>query len=98
MEEELVKKNFKRNIKRSVVNMLELPKEVMLNLPLITLIGNEEITIENYKGVMEYSSELIRISTSCGVIKIAGKKLSINQITSESLLISGRILEFKYIT
>ena len=36
-------------LKRNVVNALELPKEVILNLPFISLTGKEELIIENYK-------------------------------------------------
>jgi sporulation protein YqfC len=92
-----VKKISKKNIKKSLTSILELPKEVIFNLPLITFIGHEEITIENYKGVIEYNLEYIRISTSCGVLKITGKKLIIKQITSENLLVRGCILKLEYI-
>ena len=34
-------------LKRNVVNALELPKEVILNLPFISLTGKEELIIEN---------------------------------------------------
>ena len=77
--------------------MLELPKEIVFNLPLITVIGNEEINIENYKGVIEYNPERIRINTSCGVIKIQGEKLLLKQITAENISVAGIILKFEYI-
>ena len=95
-----MKKNFrlyKSNIKKTITSMLELPKEVVFNLPLITVIGNEEINIENYKGVIEYNLERVRINTSCGVIKIQGKKLLLKQITTENISVAGVISKFEYI-
>lgn len=95
-----MKKNFKiskNNIKKTITSMLELPKEVVFNLPLITVIGNEEINIENYKGVIEYNLERVRINTSCGVIKIQGKKLLLKQITTENISVAGVISKFEYI-
>lgn len=41
--------------RRNMTEALELPKEILLHLPLISFIGQEEVTIENYKGILEYS-------------------------------------------
>ena len=56
-------------LRRNVVNALELPKEVILNLPLISLTGKEELIIENYKGIIEYGDEVMRVNTGIGVLK-----------------------------
>ena len=95
-----MKKIFKvnQNIKKKLVNTLELPKEIIFNLPLITTVGNEEINIENYKGVIEYSPEKIRINTECGVLKINGEKLSFKQITAENIIVTGVIQKLEYIS
>lgn len=95
-----MKKIFKvnQNIKKKLVNTLELPKEIIFNLPLITMVGNEEINIENYKGVIEYSPEKIRINTECGVLKINGEKLSFKQITAENIIVTGVIQTLEYLS
>lgn len=95
-----MKKIFKgnQNIKKKLVNTLELPKEIIFNLPLITIVGNEEINIENYKGVIEYSPEKIRINTECGVLKINGEKLSFKQITAENIIVTGIIQTLEYLS
>ena len=35
-------------LRKNMTEALELPKEIMLGLPLISLLGREEVTIENY--------------------------------------------------
>ncbi len=85
------------NIKKNITNMFELPKEIVLDMPLITMVGTDEMCIENYKGIIEYSEEKIRISTSCGVASIEGNKLSIKQITQEKFIIAGMITSFQYL-
>lgn len=87
----------KRKIKEKITDVLELPKEVVLNISKITIIGNQELIIENYKGVIEYSSTLIRINTGNCLVKITGKSLCIEEITSEDIKISGQVstLEFQ---
>ena len=88
---------MKRNLKKTITGMLELPKEIVYNLPLISITGNESMEIENYKGVIEYTEQKIRLNTSCGVLSIEGKKLNIKQITTENILIAGIIIKFEYI-
>ncbi len=53
--------------RRNMTEALELPKEILLHLPLISFIGQEEVTIENYKGILEYSEETVRIGTAAGL-------------------------------
>ncbi|MDR2939978.1 MAG: sporulation protein YqfC [Clostridiales bacterium] len=84
-------------IKKLFSSMFELPKEIILNLPLITLVGSEEMSVENYKNIIEYTEEKIRVNTSCGVIKIEGSKLSIKQITQEKLYVIGKITGVGYL-
>ncbi len=93
-----MKKNKdEKKIKRTVTSLFELPKEVVLNLPLISLIGNDEMRIENYKGVIEYSEERVRIGTACGVLKVEGKKLFLKQITDENIVVSGVLSKFEFL-
>lgn len=86
-----------KGIKRNVTDALELPKEVMLNLPLLSLMGREELTIENYKGIMEYNEECIRVNTAVGIIKIRGKGLCLKQLTAECVVVSGGIMSVEYL-
>ncbi|NLK37856.1 MAG: sporulation protein YqfC [Epulopiscium sp.] len=80
-----------RGLKRNVTDALELPKEVLLNLPLLSLTGREELIIENYKGIMEYGEEVIRVNTAAGVLRVEGKCLLLKQLTSECIVITGGI-------
>lgn len=85
-------------LKRNVVNALELPKEVILNLPFISLTGKEELIIENYKGIIEYGDEIMRVSTAVGVLKIEGKELLLKQLTSECIVVIGSIKGISFLT
>ena len=86
-----------QNIKNKLTSAFDLPKEIILNLPLISVIGKEEITIENYKGIIEYSEERVRLNTSCGVLKVEGKSLFLKKITTEYILITGNITLLEYL-
>lgn len=74
-----------------VNEILDLPMEVGTNIPKITMTGFNEIIIENYKGIIEYEEFFIRISTYIGNININGFELKLNQMTDESVNITGKI-------
>lgn len=84
------------NKKSVIADSLQLPKEIISNQAYITMLGNKQITIESYKNIIEYTTELIRLNTECGIMKITGKSLFMKQLTCEDMLICGEIsaLEF----
>lgn len=88
--------NNKKDFKEKFAEMFVIPKEVLLDFPKITLIGNNQLTIENYKGIIEYDSEKIRINSVKGLIKIFGKDLEINTVTTEEIYITGNITNIEF--
>jgi len=80
-----------KNFKRKIVTALELPKDIMLNLPVVTATGREELMISNHKGLTEYGAGHVQFSTSIGAIKIFGTNLILREITAESVVILGGI-------
>ena len=90
-------KSGKKGIVKKVTTALELPKEITLNLPLISMVGGEDLTIENYKGVIEYSAEKIRISAVSGDLKIEGARLSLKYITKDSVAVTGGIKSIEFL-
>ena len=85
-------------LRKNVTEALELPKEIMLNLPLISLVGREEVTIENYKGILEYSEEMVRIGTAAGVLQLKGKELCLKQLSAECMVVTGKIENLSFLT
>lgn len=71
--------------------MLEIPKEINGKEPKITILGFDEMLIENYKGILEYQEFYIRLSTYIGIMNINGFRLSLNEMTSEDLVVKGKI-------
>jgi sporulation protein YqfC len=78
-------------LRKNMTEALELPKEILLNLPLISLVGQEEVTIENYKGILEYSEEVVRIGTAAGILRLQGKNLCLKQLSAECMVVTGMV-------
>ena len=78
-------------VKDYVAAMSEVPKEAVFYVPLITIVGNNDIMIENHHGIAEYTAEHIKIKTSSGNICIYGKMLTIKKISSDNIEIKGEV-------
>ncbi len=83
-------------LKRNIAEALSLPKEILLDLPLISVIGKEELSIENHKGILLYSEECIRISTKVGTLVIEGTQMGLKQLSGDILVAKGQLQSFKY--
>ena len=75
---------------------LQLPKDITHGAFILTAIGNEELYIENYKGILEYTGNCIRIQGKNTYILIEGRNLKIDHYTEEDMLIKGCILSIQY--
>ena len=73
-----------------------LPKDVVLGVPILTLTGHYEVNIENYRGILEYTEQLIRINVRGGQIRITGKSLEINYYTTTDMKITGKVEKIEY--
>ena len=88
---------MKKNIVKSkITESLELPREIVMNVPVVRITGASEVFVENHKGIIEYTNESLRLNTSSGIIRIAGRNFCIKEISQEDIIISGEIdaLEF----
>ncbi|MCI8404621.1 MAG: sporulation protein YqfC [Clostridia bacterium] len=87
---------MKKRISESVADAWGVPKDVIMNIPRMTISGDKEIYIEHHKGIMEYTDTEIRVSTAMGTVRVKGKKLVIERIRLEDLLISGTFTRIEY--
>ena len=86
----------KTNTAEKVADWLELPKDILLGASIITVLGNRELLIENYKGVLEYREDNILLQGKKCRIRIRGSELMIDYYTKEEMKVYGRISEVSY--
>ncbi|WP_442603712.1 sporulation protein YqfC [Paenibacillus sp. KN14-4R] len=86
-----------RKLNQFAAKMLDLPQDVVQDLPRITLIGNVQLYLENHQGVLHFSDELLRLQLSKGQVEVTGKQLVIRAILTEEVFIEGFIDSVKYI-
>ena len=77
--------------------LFEVPPEVVSDFPKIILIGNQEISIENFNGLIEYTAQKIRMNTKCGILVIDGIELEVRKMTAEYIMIKGTIIQIGFV-
>ena len=55
------------------------------------MVGNVHVYIENHKGVIEYTSEKLRVAVNSGEIKITGEDFFLKTILPDELSLEGKI-------
>ena len=83
-------------IKQSVVRAFDLPADLAYGSVLFSVTGQNELLIENYRGILEYKDEHIRIQAKDCRILIVGKQLKIEYYTNEEMKIKGFIEQILY--
>jgi sporulation protein YqfC len=83
--------DFRRRIKRQMSDILEIPSDVMLDLPKIVIVGNLQVFIENHRGIVEYTSETVRINVSEYEVVVKGEDLLLRNILPEEISVDGKI-------
>ncbi len=55
-------------IRRGLTKALDLPADVLLDEPMVSVDGRRKLTVENHKGVEEFDGENLAVKTSVGVL------------------------------
>ncbi len=80
-----------KNIKSRIDRVLEVPDEVSLTVPKVTILKFEQMLIENYKGILEYQDFFVRVKTGIGIINVNGFNLSLEEMTTDDIIVKGKI-------
>ncbi|MGM0471622.1 MAG: sporulation protein YqfC [Bacillota bacterium] len=83
-------------LKNKFAEFFEMPKDVVLDMPRISLIGNLELRLENHRGVIEYQQSKIRIRIYKGQVVIVGEGLVIELLTKQSIKVAGEIVDLTF--
>lgn len=84
-------------VRKWMTKNMELPQDVMMDLPRITMIGQIHIYIENHRGLLAFSDKELRLLLKQGQLLIRGKAFVIKTILPEEILLEGKIDQVIYI-
>ncbi|MCU9592972.1 sporulation protein YqfC [Caldibacillus thermolactis] len=90
-------KKWKQKIQRWLTKQLDLPEDVMMDFPRITMVGQLHIYIENHRGLLTFSDSEVRVLLSQGQLLVKGEGFVIKTMWPEELILEGKIEQVLYI-
>lgn len=88
----------KRSGLQKLARVLELPADIVMDISRITMLGNQQLLIENHRGIIEYTPSTIRVNLDQGTMTVRGKAMSLGNLQLDQILIEGKVEEIKYDT
>ncbi|MEG6585824.1 sporulation protein YqfC [Dendrosporobacter sp. 1207_IL3150] len=79
-----------------LAGLLEIPQDIVMDLPRITMLGNKQLLVENHKGIIEYTPSLIRIKLNQGELIVSGANFTLGNLQIEQILVEGTVEEIRY--
>lgn len=89
--------SWRQRVKKLAADLLDVPKDSVLNVPRITLIGGLQLYVENFAGILEFRDDLLRLALSEGQLHVNGKELVIKHIFPTEVVIEGSISGIRYL-
>ncbi|MCP3741347.1 sporulation protein YqfC [Rossellomorea sp. BNER] len=90
-------KKWVQQMRQWMTKTMDLPDDVMMDLPRITMIGQLHIYIENHQGLLTFSDKEVRLLLKQGQLLIKGKSFVIKMILPEEIMLEGNIQEVLYL-
>lgn len=78
-------------VQRMMAEVLEIPEDLAMDLPRITLVGNINLNVENHKGIISYTASEVRLRVSEGYLVARGRDFSLRSISRTDVYLAGEI-------
>ena len=91
------KKQLSKSARELIVDSLKLPRDMAMGACIVTALGNEQVMVENYRGILEYTQNSIVLQSKTCRIAACGCGLKIAYYTNEDMKIEGKISEIRYL-
>lgn len=75
----------------TVGEKFSLPPETLGEVPVVQLQGKRLVSIENHRGILEYTDEAVKVAVKRGCVLVRGSGLTIVRMTRNCVEISGNI-------
>lgn len=82
---------------RKMASAADIPNDLAVGAVLITVTGQEELYIENYKSIVEYTDCRLVLLARHVKVEVLGQRLCITYYTQEEMKVTGRIEQINYL-
>ncbi len=89
--------NWIGRVKKAFAERMDLPQDIILELPRITMLGQIHMYIENHKGILTFSETELRLGLKQGYLLIKGQNFVLKTILVEEILLEGEIEQVLFV-
>ena len=86
----------REQIRERIASAASMPKDVVMGASVVTMLGDFEVCIENYRGITEYTDSLVRVQTKGGQIRLTGRRLQIEYYTNDEMKVTGSVVSLEF--
>jgi sporulation protein YqfC len=83
-------------VRKWAAEWLDLPADAVGDVPRLEMVGGFRMKVENHRGVVHFTENLIQLKVESGLLFIAGEGMKIRAIDPEGIWIEGRIRELRF--
>lgn len=82
--------------KNDLAEKLDLPRDIVMDFPKIIITGDNEIIIENHKGIVVFDERQVKIKSRVGLVCIYGKDFEIPFLGGSTITLKGKFKSIVY--
>lgn len=86
-----------KKIESVAQKVLQIPKDVAMDISKIVLNGDGELFLGNYKGILEFGERQIKVNAAGRIVGIEGENLSIKTIENDEIVVLGQITAVRFL-
>ncbi|GGL40310.1 sporulation protein YqfC [Sporolactobacillus putidus] len=90
-------KKWTARFKKWFAAVSDIPADVVMDLPRITLIGQFHLSIENHKGVLAFSKNELKLAVQNGQLHITGEEFVLETILEKEIYLEGRVKDVRFV-
>ena len=87
---------MKKDLWKRTLRLLDLPEDMDAGVPRVTVVGREQMLVENVSGVRRCTETEVLLLTGCSVLSVAGEGLLVKELGESRALIVGRLMRWAY--
>lgn len=92
-----MKKKWTRQMKKWFSEISDIPADIILDLPKVTLVGQSHLSIENYQSVLHFSDNQLILALEKGELHIGGEHFVLEVILEKEILLEGLVKSVQFV-
>lgn len=87
---------MKQDLLKKVFRLMDLPEDMDPRVPRITVLGRDEMLVENVAGIRRCTQTEVTLLTGCGTLSVTGEGLLVKELGESRAMLTGKLKRWVY--